>query len=259
MNNNHTFKIVKTIVISILFCLFMVQSVFAQDTNELSLRLSRDFGYASGTGKIQGTFSMRVSGPDNLKRVEFFVDEQKIGEVSQSPFNFRFSTDNFSLGNHRLVAIGYTDDGKELRANEIRAEFVSASAGMEAAGDILIPILVILGVVMLFSFVTSLSSSRKLKHLPPGTPRQYGVAGGAICPKCQRPFSRSFLSPNMLFGKLERCPFCGKWSILPARSMSDLRAAEQAEIEDAQLGVAPKLDEEEKLKQELERSRFNDL
>jgi len=41
--------------------------------------------------------------------------------------------------------------------------------------------------------------------------------------------------------------------------MDELRAAEQAEIQDAQYGSLPPLDEEEKLRKELEKSRFNDL
>lgn len=259
MKENQVFKAVKLFFVTLWVCLFFVQSVQAQNSNELSLRLSRDFGYASGTGSIQGTFSMRVTGPDNLDRVEFFIDEEKIGEVSQEPFNLRFTTENYSLGNHRMYAIGYTQDGVELRSNEIRAEFVSASEGMKAAGSILIPILAVVVVAMLFSLATSLSSSRKLQNLPPGTPRKYGSAGGAICPKCQRPFSRNFLSPNMVFGKLERCPFCGKWSIVRARSLQELSAAEQAEIQDAQSVIMPDIDDEERLRQELEKSRFNDL
>jgi hypothetical protein len=259
MKKRDFFKTIYLSILVMLLGLMMAQPAFAQETQELSLRLSRDFGYSSGMGAIQGTFSMRVTGPDNLSRVEYFLDETKIGEVDQAPFNLRFSTDNFELGNHRLFALGYTQDGKELRSNEIQVEFVSASAGMEAVGSILIPVLVVVGLGMLFSFVATLASSRKLEHLPPGAARKYGSAGGAICPKCQRPFSRNFLSPNMLVGKLERCPFCGKWSIVPARSMQDLKAAEQAEIQDAILGAAPGLDEEEKLRQELEKSRFQDL
>lgn len=259
MKKGYIFTLGRFIFVTLWMCLFLVQSAQAQNSNELSLRLSRDFGYASGTGSIQGTFSMRVTGPDDLARVEFFIDEEKIGEVSQAPFNLRFTTDNYSLGNHRMVAIGYTEDGAELRSNEIRAEFVSASEGMKAAGSILIPILAVVVVALLFSLATSLSSSRKMQLLPPGTPRKYGSAGGAICPKCQRPFSRNFLSPNMLFGKLERCPFCGKWSIVRARSMQELRAAEQAEIQDAQSVMKPDISDEERLRQELEKSRYNDL
>ncbi len=248
-----------------LFCLalllaFMaVYPVQAQDSSELSLRLSRDFGYSSGMGAMQGTFSMRVTGPDNLNRVEFFIDQTKIGEVTQAPFNLRFNTDAFSLGAHKMYAIGYTQDGKELYSNEIQARFVSPEEGMQAAGKIIIPVLVLVVLGMLFSYFVTASVSKKNKNLPPGAARTYGPAGGAICPKCQRPFSRHILSPNMLLGKLERCPYCGKWSIVRARSLDELRAAEQAEIEDNQAGFSVELDSEEKMRQELEKSRYRDL
>ncbi|MEK6221558.1 MAG: hypothetical protein N2D54_04870 [Chloroflexota bacterium] len=31
----------------------------------------------------------------------------------------------------------------------------------------------------------------------------YSAAGGAVCPRCQLPYSRHLLSPNLLVGKLE--------------------------------------------------------
>ena len=83
------------------------------------------------------------------------------------------------------------------------------------------------------------------------------MAGGAICPRCQRPFARGVLSPNLLVGKLERCPFCGKWSVLAARPLAELRAAEAAELASAEGGARPDAaDEEERLRREIEESRY---
>ena len=62
----------------------------------------------------------------------------------------------------------------------------------------------------------------------------------------------------MLFGKLERCPFCGKWAIVRARPLDELRAAEQAEVENSE-AEAPVQDAEEHLRQEMDESRFQDL
>jgi hypothetical protein len=36
------------------------------------------------------------------------------------------------------------------------------------------------------------------------------------------PFSRSVLAPNMLVGKLERCPHCRKWAIVGRAGSADL-------------------------------------
>lgn len=259
MKNNRSFLFFHRILFILLALLLGFHPAAAQDDPSLTLRLSRDFGYASGTGDIQGTFSMRVSGPENLVRVVYYLDEQEIGSNSSAPFQLRFNTDSYSLGAHRLYAVGITSDGSELRSNEIRAEFVSADQSFEAAGAILLPLLVVIGIAMLLSLVPAVIGGKKLQNLAPGTPRQYGAAGGAICPKCQRPFSRHFFSANMLLGKLERCPFCGKWSIVRARPMAELRAAEQAELADAQNGMASPISAEEKMRRDLDHSRYQDL
>ncbi|MFM8321608.1 MAG: Ig-like domain-containing protein [Chloroflexota bacterium] len=111
---------------AVLLCLALPQPAGAQAADGLTLRLSRDFGYASGSGKIQGTFSMKVSGPDDLQKVTFYIDDQALGDDSEAPFQLRFHTDNYALGEHRLYAAGVTAGGVELRSNEIYAYFVTA-------------------------------------------------------------------------------------------------------------------------------------
>jgi hypothetical protein len=56
-------------------------------------------------------------------------------------------------------------------------------------------------------------------------------------------------------GKLERCPYCNKWSIVPAASLAALKAAEAAELESAKPEV-PELSPEEKLRRQIEESRY---
>ncbi len=102
----------------------MISSAFtvahAQDESQLALRLSRNFGYSSGTGDIQGTFTMKVDSPEDLTRVVFYIDDQVIGEVAEPPFQLRFRTGDFPLGVHTLRAVGYTSQGKELSSNQQR-------------------------------------------------------------------------------------------------------------------------------------------
>jgi hypothetical protein len=115
---------------------------------------------------------------------------------------------------------------------------------------------------MLLSFVVPwmISRGKPKATVPLGAPRNYGVAGGTVCPKCKRPFSRNLLSPNLVIGKLERCPHCGKWSLARRASTAQLAAAEAAELEMASEGEhAPSLSEEERLRRDLEDSRYDDL
>lgn len=224
---------------------------------ELTLKLSRDWGYGGFNGDIQGTFSMKASGPENLARVEFYIDDTPIGEVTSAPFTLQFLTDNYPPGAHSMRAVGYTGDGEELRSQVIGATFVSASAGNQAVVKIIVPLLVVIVAAVLLAFLVSLVTGRKLKRLPPGTPRQYPLGGG-ICPKCGRPMAYHLVGLNVLVGKLDRCPYCGKWSVIRRAPLDALRAAEQAELSTAAVPI-PTASEEEKLRKELDDSKYQGL
>ena len=247
-------------LLTLLLSLAITIPALAQAEAELQLGMSRDFGYSSGTGSIQGTFSMRASGPDNLVRVIFFIDGEVMAEDTESPYRYQFTTDSYPLGIHILTATGYTNDGGELHSNEIKVEFVSSEEGMQSAFGILGPILGLVSVIILLSFVGPLLLSRKQASVQLGTQRNYGFRGGTICPKCKRPFQLRLLSFNFGFHKLEICPHCRKWSFVRPRPLAELRTAEDAELEQAQAqGLIPEESEQEKLRKELDSSRFQDI
>jgi hypothetical protein len=249
-----------TIILYALLLLIITFSSVSAQEESLTLKLSKDFGYA-WAGDIQGTFSMKISGPENLARVEFLIDGEVIGEDIQSPFRFQFNTGNYGLGPHTLSAVGYTNDGLALHSNQINVNFVTSEQGWKSTGNLIIPILVVVFGVMLLSFVVPwlISRGKPKAKVPLGAPRNYGVAGGTICPKCKRPFSRNLLSPNLVIGKLERCPHCGRWSLVKRLSSAELAAAEAAELEMAYEGEqVPALIEEERLQRDLDDSRYED-
>ena len=255
----------KFLPLPILLCLTLIFTipVLAQTVGELVLTLSRDFGYASLSGnEIQGTFSMKASGPVNLVKVVFFIDGKSIGEDSEPPFKVQFTTDSYSLGEHTLSAVGTTSDGQELKSKEYQRNFVSAGEGWKAAMTIAGPILVLVLGISLVSILGPLLMGRGKKgSLPLGAPRSYGVTGGTVCPKCGRPFSMHLLSLNLLVGKYDRCPHCGKWSLVTHATPTQLKAAEAAELALA-AGDMPQvtgMTEEEKLRKELDDSRFQGL
>ncbi len=259
MKNTTWFKTLLALALALVLAVPFAAS--AQDDAPLSLSLSRDFGYSSGTGKIQGRFSMRVSGPDNLERVVFLIDGQPIGEASSPPFRLQFETGSYPLGVHTLSAVGYTSDGDELTSNEQKREFVSASSGMEAAGQILWPILLLVIVAIGAAFLApALLYRGKKASLAPGTPRSYSPFGGTICPNCQRPYGLHIYGLNILVGKLDRCPYCGKWSIARRMPLEMLKTAEAAEMERLEPTLqTPQASPEEKLAKDLENSRYQDL
>ncbi len=255
MDIKHRVFIVSAIIFTSLVTIPLHFS-FAQEQEGIDLRLTRNFGFSSGSGKIQGTFTATAVGPNDMIQASFYLDDQLMGEVKQSPFKLRFNTDSYSLGVHTIYAMGQTSNGRQLHSNEIRVEFVSAEEGWQAGMRFALPVLAISFCAVALSFVFMLLTAGKQKALSLGAPRKYGISGGAICPKCGRPFIRHFFSPNLVTGKLERCPFCGKWSIVRAVSMDELRAAETAELEsNPQTGQTSS---QEDFLRDLDDSRFMD-
>jgi hypothetical protein len=249
-------KILIPLMLVLAISLLTVTAVCAQ-SETLKLSLARDWGYGGFNGDIQGLFTMHVSGPENLVKVEFFIDDTRIGEDSQADFSLQFNTDDFGLGVHTLYALGTTSDGQSLRSNEISSNFVTA----QSAGKSLFPILGVVLLAFLGSvFIPFLITRGKHSNLPLGAERNYGVRGGTICPKCHRPFSLPFISANLGYSRVVACPFCGKVSLVRAQPIETLREAERAELKEAQAGqVAVGETEEEKLKKELDNSKYQGM
>lgn len=244
------------ILIAILISLVMISAASAQE-EELTLRLSRDFGSSGFNGDIQGTFTVKASGPANLESVQFFVDDTLLGEDPESSFAIQFITDNYKTGAHVFSAAGFTTDGKRIGSKTISAFFVSKEEGSAASLKIVVPILAVAFGAMAISAITSMVNVRKGKNLPAGAARSYSVDGG-ICPKCKRPFGFQLLGIHMFGRKLTPCPHCGKWSVVKRATMGELHAAELAELdtEKAQMHDAP---DEERIRKELDDSKYQNL
>lgn len=247
----------RQILLLILAVLLVVPAkVAAQEEEEtLTLRLTKDFGFGGGS-LIQGRFSMRASGPENLERVEFLIDGEVVDVVGVPPFRYQFHTEDYAPGVHELSAIGYTRDGRQLRSVTFRYQFLSAEEARSTAGRLVVPILALVGVIGLVAIIGPALLGKRKGAFRLG---EYGAAGGAVCPRCTFPYSRHFLSPNLLVGKIERCPHCGKWAIVSRASPSELKAAEERLQEDHEIGRRPvEREEDQALKRLLEESRYED-
>ena len=233
----------------------------AQDSDELKLSVRRDWGYGGGD-QIQGLFTLEALGPENMTSATFKIDNMIVGVVDEPPFKLQFNTDDYPRGWHELVVAAATADDRTLTSAPRRFEFVSAAEGWSVAQNIIGRVGAIVGVLFIVIFtvqvVVSLRGRRK-EPLPLGALRKYGVKGGAICPKCQRPFSIHLFSFNLGPYLFDYCDHCGKWSLVRRASPADLRTAEVAEIKLAQ-PETPIAEEspEEKLKRQLNESRYVD-
>jgi hypothetical protein len=249
------------IFLVLLAILVFVTAARAQAVEELELSVSRDFGSSFGTGDIQGTFSMKVTNPSNLVKIQFYIDNTMIAEDTEPPFKVQFVTDDYAPGMHTMHAIGYTSDGRELLTREMKFNYINAEESRQRGLKITVPILALVLIWVLFSkVVPTLSRGRKKGELLPPGGHNYGVIGGTICPRCVHPFALNLFSPNLLVGKLVRCPNCGKWFIGRRASIDDLRIAEKAAF--AQAHGAPQFSEmkdEEKIRKGLDDSKYQGM
>jgi hypothetical protein len=243
-------------LLSILLVLLLAVPAAAQDESPaLEISLRRDFGYGGFANDIQGTFTIKANGPDTLEEVQFYLDDTLMATDSEAPFSLQFNTDNFEPGVHDLSAVGSLSDGTQVSSNVITAKFLSNEEAQGKTIGIVGPILGITVVLVLLGGLIPLLTGKKGATGPIG---EYSLAGGTVCPRCKLPFSRHNMSPNLMLGKLERCPHCGKWSIRPRASQADLAAAEERlrakDTEKAQIEVDP----EESIRRALDDSRFDE-
>ncbi len=216
------------------------------------LGLHRDFGYAGGAD-IQGRFTLDVEEAEGLTQVVFLFDGEVVATDREAPFEFSFSTGDYPLGPHTLAAVGTLAGGGELRGPERQVNFVGADEGWQAAFRIAGPILAVVLVVTALGVAGPLLLDRGKRGFRRG---EYGAAGGAVCPRCGLPFPRHVISPNVLLGKLERCPHCGRWSVVLAAGRAELELAEGRLDADAQKGAIDVEDEGARLRREIDDSRF---
>lgn len=220
----------------------------AQDT-DFVIGMNRDFGYAGFGNDIEGLFSLRASGPSDLRRVEFYIGEELIASVDEEPFRVQFTTKDYASGEQNIYALGYLSDGTVLRSNEIRRVFLSPEEARSNTIRLVLPVLgILLGVTLAASVLPAVLSRGKPER------GKYGLSGGAVCPQCALPFPLRFFSFNMGARKLERCPHCGKWSLVRRASKEDLAAAEARWAgEDAPGQAKPRISRED---EQIDSSRY---
>jgi DNA-directed RNA polymerase subunit RPC12/RpoP len=237
-------------------CAFLVGGVALAQGNALKLHVAKTWGYAWGD-EMQGLFTLTASGPPDLAQVAFLLDGETLAEADSAPFTAQINTDTYTLGAHTLGATGLTADGRLVHAPELRVTFVAADRGMQMALRIAGPILAL---AIGFAVITAVLSVTDRRRAAAGDRPSYGRWGGAICPQCRRPFALRWFGINVFTHRYERCPYCGKWSLVKPASSAALRAAEDAVFGSATdgAGSAGAEDAEAALRRALDDSRYID-
>jgi hypothetical protein len=199
---------------------------------DYDIQLNRDFGYGAGSN-VRGTFTISLSGDESqVASVVFLIDGEEMATIEKAPFRFQFHTDNYGFGVHQLSARVFLLDGSVANTHSVGLNFISPEEERGSMttlfigiGGALVLALVIFGLVQFLVF-----KRKPWRTSQPGKARQYGLLGGAICPKCGRGFPRHVWGINLVVGKLDRCEYCGKWSMTVRATPEALRAAEAAEL-----------------------------
>lgn len=253
-------KFAVSLMISLIILNVSFGFVHAQQ-NDYRLNISRTFGYGNGS-QIRGTFTLRIDGPGNMRSVKYIIDDQLIAEVTADPFTYSFQTTQYASGWHDLSAVIETNDGQKFTAPARRFDFVTAEEESSSMVGIIVPLLggIVLVLVIVVLFQTIAFRKKPLSNLAPGTPRDFGMRGGTICPHCHRPYGLHWWAVSIGFrNRVDRCEFCGKWSIVRPLGKSELDAAVSAEVVQAQTGQQiPAKTEQDRLKEMIDNSRFTD-
>jgi hypothetical protein len=236
--------------------------VLAQDaTPQYTLNVHKTFGFNNGS-QIRGQFSAEMIGPDAIQPVTFLLDGKPIGQAAQVPFKFDFNTSSYPVGWHDMTASVTPKDGTTFITAARHFEFISADQESTAMRNILGPMLggIALLLLVIYGVQFLIFRNRPNKVLPLGAARNYGMRGGAICPRCHRPFPIHWFAMNMGIGfKFDRCDFCGRQGFFKPVSRDELARAEAAELEMTQPDPnLPAESEKDKLKKILDDSRFTD-
>lgn len=218
----------------------------------LELDLRRDFGYGMGRD-IQGRFTLSATGPDDLEQVTFLMDDEVLSVDDEEPFRYSFSTGDFPLGVHTLTAEGLQQGGATIRSREVTVNFVSAEQGWQTVRRVLVPLVLLIVVFTVLGAGLTMLTGRKKNAFELGV---YGHAGGAVCPRCRMPYPRHVFAMNLLVGKFERCPHCGKWAVVPAASRRELDSAEDRYRDDQTDGRIATDEDQDELRRLIDESRF---
>lgn len=253
-------KRISSIFLAVILLLAFVMPAAAQSDAEYLLKVNKVIGTNLGS-QISGTFRLGVDGDMSaVQSVEYRIDGQPIGTVSESPFTLTFKTTAYPAGARALTALVTRSDGSSFETPARNFTFLSSEQSGEVLNKVLLPILGIIfgvmAVMMLLQFV--LFRNRPLAQLEPGAPRNYGFKGGAICKNCGRPFALHMWAINLLpTVRFDRCDYCGKWGVQRSASMAALRMAEQAELANAkpEKPVAEK-SAEEKMKEMMDQTKY---
>lgn len=262
LSTRHPFQLSSRFLFLAVFALLALPAFVSAQSSEYQISLRRTFGYSAGID-IRGSFSLNIVGDkETIRSVTYRMDQQELAVIREAPFQLSLKTSDYPSGKHVFDAIVETSDSRQVTTPAVTFNFLSAGEETQGMQRILIPMVIGIGLALLIGIGLQVFLLRRKDPLAPGAARSYGIKGGAICPRCGRPFAIHFFSINLIGGYLDRCDHCGRFGFVRRSSPQALAAAEQAELSSAQAGEnslpgVQEESEEERLQKMLDESKYS--
>ncbi len=226
MNSHKVFPI--TLVIA---ALLLGSVAVAEAAPSVKLSLRRDWGYGGLGNDINGSFTAIATVSSDVVKVEFYLNQSLTQTVTGAPFEWKFDTNNYPLGLYVISAKAYDASGASATSS-VTADFVKSPGFPSWVIGVIVAavaIIVVLYRVGVFGGSSSLGMTR--------------------CPNCGEVFPRKWSPIHMLGSLLNTCPKCGKRFFA-----GKLRDTEEKPTKPEEKNVS----EEDKLREDLERSKYEE-
>lgn len=234
----------------------LVSPVFAQG-DAYRLVLKREWGLGM-PGAVQGHMSLNLKGDLNeVQSVAYFIDDKEMAQVEMPDIKFRFMTDDYSSGHHKLHAMVKTKDGSLVKSSIIEIKFIAKAEANKINKNIWLWVGGFTALVFVVSVLLTKRANqvnRKGDQAVTGS----GLYGAAVCPKCGKAFTRTIAGLNLLTQRYEPCPHCGKWSMTQRATPAELEAA-QMPITNLQDSIATQTESLYNEKEQIDESKYTEL
>jgi len=111
--HRHTLKNIGALLLIVGFISVIPMNAAAQGS--LTLNLDRNFGTALG-GLIQGTFTLRGDGPEEVQNLTVFFNGDQVHFVTGNTIAWQFNTGDYPSGAMNITLYGVDDVGGEYLA-----------------------------------------------------------------------------------------------------------------------------------------------
>ncbi len=221
------------------------------------LVLKREWGVGM-PGAVQGHMSLNLKGElEAVQTVTYVIDDKEMAQMTVPDIKFRFNTDDYPSGQHKLQALITLKDGSNSQSNLITIKFLAKDEAGNVTRNIFVGIGVLTVLIVLLTFAVSKWQNKKYQQSDRAVTGS-GLYGAAVCPKCGQAFTRTIIGLNLMTHRYEPCPHCGKWSMTQRATPAELETAQISE-ETPHESIVPQPDSLYNEEEQIDQSKYTEL